>query len=134
MSRTITDAATASQAALERDNTSAAASTAAPREPSKAPKGRRAVTVDQTSAGSPMTAMCATKFLLPKVPPGARFALKYSVSRPYACASAKPAAQTAAIAAATRIERYDPLSAKDLAPQKITTPETVMPSERCASQ
>src|SRR6266513_2747106 len=79
-----TDAATASHAARERDKTSAAAITAAPREPSSAPNGRRAVTVHQTSEGNPITVMCATKFLLPNVPPGARFALKYSLSMPYA--------------------------------------------------
>src|SRR5205814_878600 len=102
---TPTLAATASQAARERDRTSAAATSAPPSEPTRAPNGLRAVTVHQTSDGSPITAMCATKFRLPNVPPGARLVLKYSLSIPYACAREKTAAQTAAIAAAMRIDR-----------------------------
>src|SRR5688572_3648634 len=101
----MTDAATASHAARDRDSTSAAPSTAAPSDPRNAPKGRRAVTPHHTSDGSPITAMWATKFLLPNVPPGERLRLKYSVSSPYACAKENTAAQTAAIAAASRIGR-----------------------------
>src|SRR4051794_20321447 len=71
-----TDAASASQAARDLDNTSAAPTTAAPRQPRSAENGRRAVTVAQTRVGSPMTQICATKFRLPKVPPGARLVLK----------------------------------------------------------
>src|SRR5450756_55573 len=133
-SSTIAQAATASHAALDRDSTRAAPRTAPPREPSRAPNGRRAVTVHQASDGNPITAMCATKFRLPNVPPGARLALKYSVSRPYACASESAAAHTAAIAAATRIGRYEPRSATDRAPQKTTAPEMLMATERCAAQ
>src|ERR1700716_313964 len=103
MTSNTTQAATASHAALERDRTSAAPRIAPPREPRTAPKGRRAVTVHHTSDGNPITAMWATKFRLPNVPPGARLALKYSVSSPYACASDSAAATTAAVAAATRI-------------------------------
>src|SRR5436853_2009391 len=50
-------AATASHAARDRDSTSAAARTAPPSEPTSAPNGLRAVTVHQTRAGNPMTAM-----------------------------------------------------------------------------
>src|ERR1700694_602460 len=103
--RTTTHAATASHAARDRDRTSAAATTPAPSDPSNAPNGLRAVTVHQTSDGSPITAMCATKLRLPKVPPGALLVLKYSVSNPYACARQNNAAQPVAIAAAIRIGR-----------------------------
>src|SRR3954463_3038659 len=81
-SRTTIDAATASHAARERDNTRAAPTRAVPNDPRNAPTGFLAVVVDQTSDGSPITAMCATKLRLPNVPPGARFVLKYSVSSP----------------------------------------------------
>src|SRR2546423_3621362 len=104
-SSTTSLAATASRAARERDSPRAPPRMAAPSDPSSAPDGLRAVTVHQTRAGRPITAMWATKFRLPKVPPGARLALKYSLSRPYACTNEKAAAHTAAIAAATRIGR-----------------------------
>src|SRR3954468_8834974 len=113
-----TQAMTASQAALDRERTRAAERSAAPMEPSRAPFARRAGTVHQTREGRPMTAMCATKFRLPNVPPGARLVLKYSVSRPYACASDSSAARTAAVAAATNTGRYcPPRSPSDRAPQ-----------------
>jgi hypothetical protein len=76
MTSTAPVAATASHAARDRDNTSVAATAAAPSDPSSSPNGRLDVTVDQTITGRPIAAMCATKFLFPNVPPGARFTLK----------------------------------------------------------
>src|SRR6266513_2071028 len=79
---TIRETATASHAPLDLDNTSAAATSPTLIAPRSAPMERRAVTVHQTIAGRPIAATCATKLRLPKVPPGARLALKYSVSTP----------------------------------------------------
>src|SRR3954462_13085121 len=132
--RTTIDAATASHAARDRDNTRAAPTSAAPTDPRNAPTGLLAVVVAQTSEGSPITAMCATKLRLPNVPPGARLVLKYSVSSPYACARQNSAAQTVATATATSTERYAPLRAISRDPQNTITLDTPIASEPCATQ
>ena len=66
----------ASIAARLRESTSAAASIATPTLAAKMPMARRACTRSRRSTGAPMAARCATKFRLPKVPPGERLRLK----------------------------------------------------------
>jgi hypothetical protein len=75
----------------------------------------------------------ATKFRLPKVPPGARLRLKYSVRPPYAWTSALPAATSVTSAAARSAAVASPARAAARALQKSAAPARLTPSARTAS-
>ena len=78
-------AANASQAARERVITSDAVTSAAPMAFQTSVRRRWAVTARKSSSGRPNAATWAMKLRLPRVPPGARFSEKSSMSRPYVC-------------------------------------------------
>ena len=87
-----------------------------------------------TSTGRPIAAMCAMKFRLPKVPPGARAVLASSlVTRPYAWMSPVDDPMTTDTASAVSSRCPWPARVTDRADQKSAAPASDTPHARKAS-
>ena len=123
--QTVTSASTpqiinASQAALVRDSTMAAAQLPKPQILIAQLIRDRATRLRHISRGIPAAARCAMKLRLPNVPPGARLSVANSILKPYACASAVSAPTTTAVAINAARTPPSPRAARRQADQKTT--------------